>query len=179
MSKSILQIIYSCFVQTTGGKNTKYWRNQTILKIGHHAKAIGFAKSSLWVKNQNSITNACQNPFYKSFRVVLCIVSKRAKGGFSYDRRPSQVADRRKFCDRLRSYGNTLLRSFAILRWWSQKIVPCSISFDRFRSCDHMETKVLRSAIETYPIILLILTVYSKLQSHKARMFVSINARLF
>ena len=38
MSKSILQIIYSCSVQ----KN---------LKIDHHAKAIGFAKSSLWVKN--------------------------------------------------------------------------------------------------------------------------------
>ena len=29
---------------------------------------------------------------------------------------------------------------------------------DRLRSCDHMETKVLRSAIETYPIIILILT---------------------
>ena len=38
-------------------KNTKYWRNQTILKIGHlqkaiaHAKAIAFAKLSVWVKN--------------------------------------------------------------------------------------------------------------------------------
>ena len=32
-------------------KNTKYSRNETILKIGHHAKAITFAKSSLWVKN--------------------------------------------------------------------------------------------------------------------------------
>ena len=35
----------------TARKNTKYSRNQTILKIGHHAKAIAFAKSSLWVKN--------------------------------------------------------------------------------------------------------------------------------
>ena len=51
MSKSILQIIYSCSVQKTAGKNIKYSRNETILKIGHHAKAIGFAKSSLWVKN--------------------------------------------------------------------------------------------------------------------------------
>ena len=32
-------------------KNTKYPTNETILKMGHHAKAIGFAKSSLWVKN--------------------------------------------------------------------------------------------------------------------------------
>ena len=29
----------------------KYSRNETILKIGHHAKPIAFAKSSLWVKN--------------------------------------------------------------------------------------------------------------------------------
>ena len=32
-------------------KNTKYWRNEGILKIGHHAKAIAHAKSSLWLKN--------------------------------------------------------------------------------------------------------------------------------
>ena len=51
MSKSILQIFYSCSVQKTARKHTKYPRNETILKIGHHAKAIGFAKSSLWVKN--------------------------------------------------------------------------------------------------------------------------------
>ena len=51
MSKSILQIFYSCSVQNSARKNTKYSRNETILKIGHHAKAIGFAKSSLWVKN--------------------------------------------------------------------------------------------------------------------------------
>ena len=51
MSKSILQIIYSCSVQKTARKNNKCSRSETILKIGHHAKAIGFANSSLWVKN--------------------------------------------------------------------------------------------------------------------------------
>ena len=51
MSKSILQIIYSCSVQNTAPKNTKYSRNETILKIRHHAKAIAHAKSSLWLKN--------------------------------------------------------------------------------------------------------------------------------
>ena len=51
MSKSILQIIYSFFVQKTASENTKYSRNDTILKITHHAKAIAHAKSSLWVKN--------------------------------------------------------------------------------------------------------------------------------
>ena len=51
MSKSLLEIIYSCCVQKTAPKNTKYSRNETILKIGHHAKATAFAKSSLWLKN--------------------------------------------------------------------------------------------------------------------------------
>ena len=54
MSKYIPQIIYSCSVQKTISKNTKYSRNEIILKIGHHAKAIAHAKSSLWVKNSNS-----------------------------------------------------------------------------------------------------------------------------
>ena len=38
-------------------KNTRYWRNETFLKIGHLAKAItpvkgiGFAKWSVWLTN--------------------------------------------------------------------------------------------------------------------------------
>ena len=51
MFKSILQIISNCFVQKTAPKKTKYSRNETILKMGHHAKAIAHAKSSRWVKN--------------------------------------------------------------------------------------------------------------------------------
>ena len=41
----------------TAPKNNNYSRNETILKIGHlakaiaHAKAIVFAKVSVWVKN--------------------------------------------------------------------------------------------------------------------------------
>ena len=37
----------------TASRNTKYSRNETILKIGHLAKAIDFAKWSVWVKNSN------------------------------------------------------------------------------------------------------------------------------
>ena len=37
MSKSILQIILSCSVQKNVSRNTKYSRNESILKIGHHA----------------------------------------------------------------------------------------------------------------------------------------------
>ena len=51
MSKSISQIIYSCSVQNTAPKNTKYSKNKTSSKITHHAKAIADAKSSLSVKN--------------------------------------------------------------------------------------------------------------------------------
>ena len=40
MSKSILQIIQSCSVRKIAPENSKYSRNETILKIGHHAKAI-------------------------------------------------------------------------------------------------------------------------------------------
>ena len=43
MSKSILQIIYSCFAQKTARKNTKYSRSETILKMGHHGKSIAHA----------------------------------------------------------------------------------------------------------------------------------------
>ena len=40
MSKSILEVIQSCCVQKTARKNTKYWRNETILKIGHHMQSL-------------------------------------------------------------------------------------------------------------------------------------------
>ena len=51
LKSSILQIIYTSCVQKTARKNIKYLRNETILKIGHHAKAIAHAKFSLWLKN--------------------------------------------------------------------------------------------------------------------------------
>ena len=51
MSKSIPQILSSCSVEVTAPKNTKYSRHESILNIGHHAKAIAHAKSSFWVKN--------------------------------------------------------------------------------------------------------------------------------
>ena len=40
-------------MQKTASKNTKYSRNETILKIGHLAKPIDFAKWSVWVRNSN------------------------------------------------------------------------------------------------------------------------------
>ena len=40
--------------EKNGFKNTQYSKNDKFLniaKIGHYAKAIGFAKASLWLKN--------------------------------------------------------------------------------------------------------------------------------
>ena len=67
MSKSILQITYSCFVQQTAPKNTKYSSNETILKIGHHAKPMQNPRFGFKIK----IPKRMSNPFYKSFRVDL------------------------------------------------------------------------------------------------------------
>ena len=57
MRKLILQEYSSCSVQNTARKNTKYCKNETMLKIGHlakviaHGKPIAFAKWSVWVKS--------------------------------------------------------------------------------------------------------------------------------
>ena len=72
MSKSILQIIHSCFVQKTSPKNNKYSRNESILKIGHHA-CKGYSPCKILNLAQKlKFKKICQNPFYKSFTVVLC-----------------------------------------------------------------------------------------------------------
>ena len=51
MSKSILQIIYTCSAQKTAPKKRNIREMKEFLKIGHHAKAIAYAKSSLLLKN--------------------------------------------------------------------------------------------------------------------------------
>ena len=72
MSKSILQIIYSCSVQKTAPKNTKYSRNESILKIGYPA-CKGYSPCKILTSPQKlEFQKRCQNPFYKSFTVVLC-----------------------------------------------------------------------------------------------------------
>ena len=45
-------------MQKTASENTKYSRNETILNIGHRAKAIALAKWSLYVKNWKSQKHA-------------------------------------------------------------------------------------------------------------------------
>jgi len=84
MRKTILQQPYSCSVQKTARKNTKYSRNESILKIGHfervkaHAKAIAFSQWSLCLSRIVSLgqklkmPNTRENLFYKNSTVVLC-----------------------------------------------------------------------------------------------------------
>ena len=50
MPKMNLQEELSCCVQKTAGKNSKYSRNKTILKIDHFGKSIAHAKWAVWVK---------------------------------------------------------------------------------------------------------------------------------
>ena len=72
MSRSILQIIYSFSVQKHAPKNTKYSRNESILKIGHHACKAYSPCKILTFAQKLKFQKTCQNPFYKLFTVVLC-----------------------------------------------------------------------------------------------------------
>ena len=87
MSKSILQIISSCSVPKTAPKNTKYSRNESIWKIGHHA-CKGYSPCKILTLAQKlTFQKTCPNPFYKSFRVVLC--KKYAPKNTKYSRNES------------------------------------------------------------------------------------------
>ena len=50
-------------MQEAAPKNIKYTRNETILKIGRHTKAI--------LGQKLKFQKTCQNFFYKSYTVVL------------------------------------------------------------------------------------------------------------
>ena len=65
-------MIQSCSVQKTAPKNTKYSRNETIFKIGHHA-CKGYSPCKILTLDQKlKFQKTCQNPIYNSFTVVLC-----------------------------------------------------------------------------------------------------------
>ena len=76
-------------MQKTALKNTKYSRNETILKIGHlakaiaHAKVIAFAKWSLWVKNYKCQKHA-KNP--STGTIELFCAKKHLKKNPKYSR---------------------------------------------------------------------------------------------
>ena len=87
MSTSILQIIYSCSVQKNAPKKTKYSRKESILKIGRHACKGYRPYKILTLAQKLKFQKTCQNPFYKSFTVVLC--KKTAPKNTKYSRNES------------------------------------------------------------------------------------------
>ena len=114
MSKSILQIMSSCCVQKTAPKNTKYSRNETILNISHHAKAISLAKSSLCVKNSNS---------KKHVKIILqiissCCVQKTAPKNIKYSRNKTIL--------KIGHHGKAI--AFAKSSLWSKIKIPKNMS---------------------------------------------------
>ena len=76
MRKHILQE-QSCSAQKTAWNKSKYSRNETILKVGHLAKAIAHAKAKYSAKmvslaQKLKLPKTCEKLFYKNIRVVLC-----------------------------------------------------------------------------------------------------------
>ena len=70
-------------MQKTAPKNTKYSRNESILKIGHNA-CKGYSPCKILSLAQKlKFQKTCQNPFYKSFRVVLCKKPPQKKTKYS------------------------------------------------------------------------------------------------
>jgi len=63
-------------VQKPTRKNTKYWKNETILKIGYLARAIAHVKAivcKMVSLGQNlKMPKRCRKPFYNITRLFLC-----------------------------------------------------------------------------------------------------------
>jgi len=68
MRKPILQEHYSCSVQKTAPKITKYSRNETILKMRHFPKTIAHARAIAFCKivslgQKLKMPKTCEKPF--------------------------------------------------------------------------------------------------------------------
>ena len=98
MSKSILQIIYSCSLQKAAPKKhqIKYLRNESILKISHHA-CKGYSPCKILTLAQKlKFKKISQNPFYTLFTVVFC--KKPLKKNTKYSRNESILKIGRHAC---------------------------------------------------------------------------------
>ena len=126
MSKSTLHIISSCSTQKTASKNTKHSRNETILKIAHHAKGYRLCKI-LTLGQKLKFQKTCQNPFYKSFLVVLCKtpLQKNAK----YSRNETIL----KICHQNPHFGSKIKIQKNISKFFLQIILSCSVQKKRLQ----------------------------------------------
>ena len=87
MSKSILQIILSCSVQKTAPKNTKYSRNKSTLKIGHHG-CKGYSPCKILTLAQK--LKIPKNMYNSILQIISsCSVQKTAPKNTKYSRNES------------------------------------------------------------------------------------------
>ena len=89
MSKSILQIIYSCSVQKTAPKNTKYSRNESSFKIGHHA-CKGYSPCKILTLAQKLNFQKNMSKFILQI-IYSCSVQKTAPKNTKYSRNESSL----------------------------------------------------------------------------------------
>ena len=71
MSTSILQIFYSCSVQKTAPKKKQMFEKWEHFENRPSCKGYSPCKI-LTLAQKLKLQKTCQNPFYKSFRVVVC-----------------------------------------------------------------------------------------------------------
>ena len=126
MRKTILQEQHTCSVQKTARKNTQYWRNETILKIGHlpkaiaHAKAIAFAKWSVSVKNYKCLKHAKNH----SSRTVQLFSAKN-------DSKKHQILEKKKLENRSYSKGYSPCKGYSL-----SKIVSLGQKLQMPKTCE-------------------------------------------
>ena len=80
MRKTIQQVQQRSSVQKTARKSTKYWKNETLLKITNLAKAIAHAKaiSTKYWRNETNLKNghlAKARAHAKAIAFAKCSVS--------------------------------------------------------------------------------------------------------
>ena len=78
MSKSILQIIYSCSVQKNRSKKHQIFEKWEHFENRPSCKGYSPCKI-LTLAQKLKFQKTCQNPFYKSFTVVLCKKNRSKK----------------------------------------------------------------------------------------------------
>ena len=81
-------------MEKTARENTKYSRNETILKMGHLAKALAMVYSLCKMVSLGAklITlETCEKQFYNNIRVVLCKKTARKNTKYSRNEKVLQI----------------------------------------------------------------------------------------
>ena len=71
------------------------------------------------------------------------------RSAIAYDYMETHLCDRQRSCDPDRTRSHKIAEDRTIFYLLQSIAIIC----DQLRSCDHMETKILRFTTKTYPII--------------------------